>query len=253
MAHLLLGQVIEFSGNTETGNRWKLSVKGSSPQVFFRLSESSTALRWEDAVQGSSLSPETDRDLLWDRALLQTPRSLPTASDLAGDRQAVWGLWQGWAVWEQAAVDQVAREGGVKNEGGSKALEECSGTCACRGLIQDPVQYRGAGSSWSGYSKGQVADELKKNGGVSLALQPCPPRSPRALRGPSPTPAPSAPPLRAAAGRGSSECPRDPHVHGCSAGPAPSLAFAICPSESTFPCKDFPFYLFGSSDSFLSL
>lgn len=43
-------------------------------------------------------------------------------------------------VWEQV----VAVE-----EGASNALEECSGTCAPRGQIQDQVQDTGAGRSWS--------------------------------------------------------------------------------------------------------
>lgn len=43
-------------------------------------------------------------------------------------------------VWEQA----VAVE-----EGASSGLEECSGTCAPRGQIQDQVQNTQAGRSWS--------------------------------------------------------------------------------------------------------
>lgn len=94
-------------------------------------------------------------------------------------------------VWEQA----VAVE-----EGASSGLEECSGTCAPRGQIQDQVQNTQAGRSWSLQQEARGRRNEKEEGMLGSLwpssprhptfAPPPPPPSPAGLQGPSPnTPA----------------------------------------------------------------
>lgn len=137
-----------------------------------------------------------------------------------GDGRTVQGVQPGWAV-------SAAKGGGAEGEGASNALEECSRTCAYKGLIQDQVQYKEAGRSWSGCSRRQVAEEMKRKqerrglSGPEHATLPPLPLSARGLQGSSPTT--SAPPCLSGLQQvTAAQCPTDPQVYDGSAEPAPS-------------------------------